>query len=469
MTPLLTFYGDDFTGASAVMEVLSFAGLPSIMFLDKPDPEILQKQPELKVIGVASVARAQSPDWMHKNLPPVFEALKEFRAPVMHYKICSTFDSSPEVGSIGTAIEIGSEIFEGDWTPLVVGAPAIYRYQAFGQLFATVDNKVHRLDRHPVMSVHPVTPMDEADLGIHLSRQTDKTVGVVDLAAMKSGRSDETIERLLRQGTEVMALDVVDDETLAETGRLIWQNRENSIFTVGSQGVEYALVEHWRATGVIEKHFSPPTLSKVGQIFVVNGSCSPVTASQIETAEKNGFAVINFNAVQALDPWTVQGEVERCLKKSLELLAQGRDVLVTTARGPDDPTVRNMPEFIRSTGAHPGDINARIGQALGQLVLEIRIRTKLPRIVISGGDTSGHALETMRAGALSIVAPLSPGAPLCRVHAQNQTAINGLEVTLKGGQMGDTNFFVRAKGEPENLTETDTRKEPGLENHGELS
>ena len=26
---LLTFYGDDFTGSSAVMEVLTFAGLPT--------------------------------------------------------------------------------------------------------------------------------------------------------------------------------------------------------------------------------------------------------------------------------------------------------------------------------------------------------------------------------------------------------------------------------------------------------
>ena len=35
--PLLTFYGDDFTGSSAVMEVTAFAGLPTVLFLESAD------------------------------------------------------------------------------------------------------------------------------------------------------------------------------------------------------------------------------------------------------------------------------------------------------------------------------------------------------------------------------------------------------------------------------------------------
>jgi uncharacterized protein YgbK (DUF1537 family) len=33
---LLAFYGDDFTGSSAVMEVMTFAGLPAVMFVEPP-------------------------------------------------------------------------------------------------------------------------------------------------------------------------------------------------------------------------------------------------------------------------------------------------------------------------------------------------------------------------------------------------------------------------------------------------
>ena len=58
--PLLTFYGDDFTGSSAVMEVLSFAGIETMLFLDVPDACTLEQYPNLKAIGVAGIARTKS-------------------------------------------------------------------------------------------------------------------------------------------------------------------------------------------------------------------------------------------------------------------------------------------------------------------------------------------------------------------------------------------------------------------------
>ena len=124
---LLAFYGDDFTGSSAVMEVMTFAGLPAVMFLQPPTPEQLRRFGHCRVIGVASVARAQPPAWMDEHLPPAFAALADLRAPVTHYKVCSTLDSSPEIGSIGRAIDIAVPILArtpdfSPWQPLVVAA-----------------------------------------------------------------------------------------------------------------------------------------------------------------------------------------------------------------------------------------------------------------------------------------------------------------------------------------------------------
>jgi 3-oxoisoapionate kinase len=162
---LVAFYGDDFTGSSAVMEVMTFAGLPAVMFVETPTSEQLERFRSYRAIGIAGVARAMPPSWMDAHLPGAFRALAALKAPVTHYKICSTLDSSPAVGSIGRAIDIGASIFGetpglANWQPLVVAAPAIGRYQAFGNLFAASGDGVYRLDRHPVMQRHPVTPMD---------------------------------------------------------------------------------------------------------------------------------------------------------------------------------------------------------------------------------------------------------------------------------------------------------------------
>ncbi len=89
---LLSFYGDDYTGSSAVMEVLSFAGLPTVLFLEPPSPSDLARFAAYRGIGVAGIARAQSPAWMDANLPGVFRTLAALGAPIAHYKVCSTFE-----------------------------------------------------------------------------------------------------------------------------------------------------------------------------------------------------------------------------------------------------------------------------------------------------------------------------------------------------------------------------------------
>ncbi|MEM7523506.1 MAG: four-carbon acid sugar kinase family protein [Pseudomonadota bacterium] len=446
MPPLLTFYGDDFTGSTAVMEVLTFAGAPTMLFLEPPTPAMLSRYPDLRAIGVAGVARSRDPAWMKAHLPPVFEALKALKAPVVHYKVCSTFDSSPKIGSIGAAAEIGAAIFDSSWIPLVVGAPAIGRYQVFGALFAGAGDGVHRLDRHPVMSRHPVTPMDEADLRLHLSKQTTLPVGVVDMAAMKSGRADAALAHCLSEGARIIGLDTLDDETLAEAGRLIQPPdpaAAAAVFAIGSQGVEYALVAHWRTIGVLPATHSPPSVAPVDQLFCVSGSCAPTTAAQIACAEAKGFAIIPFDAAAAVDDDRLAGEREGVLSQCLTACSEGRDVLVTTVRGPDDPAIARMNNAIETAGAKTGEVNDRLGAALGALVAEIHKRTGLPRAVIGGGDTSGHALTALDAAALSAIAPLAPGAPLCRLHSSS--AMDGFEVALKGGQMGPPEFFVQAK------------------------
>ncbi|MEL7150746.1 MAG: four-carbon acid sugar kinase family protein [Pseudomonadota bacterium] len=441
--PWLTFYGDDFTGSSAVMEVLSFAGINTMLFLGLPDAATLARHPDLQAVGVAGTARSQSPAWMKATLPGIFKGLNRLGAPLLHYKVCSTFDSSPEVGSIGVAADIGRDVLKPAWIPLVVGAPDIGRYQVFGNLFATAGDAVHRLDRHPVMSRHPVTPMAEADLLLHLSRQTAQASGVVDVRSMGAGHADRALADAVADGCSIVALDALDSASLECAGRLIDETRPG--FAIGSQGVEYALVAHWRATGRIPNEGRSSALHPVDQLFAVTGSCAQTTANQIAFAEAKGFAVLDFDATMVVETQALASETERLADMSLKLLSEGRSVLVTTARGPDDPAVTRMREAVAQSGINLSDANLRLGSALGHLVRVIRTKTGIKRVAIGGGDTSGHALTALEADALSAIAPLAPGAPLCCVHARHGADIDGLEITLKGGQMGAPDFFVKAR------------------------
>jgi uncharacterized protein YgbK (DUF1537 family) len=64
----------------------------------------------------------------------------------------------------------------------------------------------------------------------------------------------------------------------------------------------------------------------------------------------------------------------------------------------------------------------------------------LHRIGIAGGDTSSFAVRALGAWGLSYLAPLSAGVTVCRLHA-DRAELDGMEIMLKGGQMGDADLF----------------------------
>jgi uncharacterized protein YgbK (DUF1537 family) len=441
---LIAFYGDDFTGASAAMEVTAFAGLPTVLFLDVPTPAQLAEFADRRVIGIAGVARSKSPEWMDRNLPPVFELLCSIGAPIVHYKVCSTFDSAPHVGSIGRAIDIGKPIIGGSWVPVVVSDPGMGRYQAFGNLFAMAGSVGYRLDEHPTMSRHPVTPMDDANLARHLAKQTNKNIGLVDFVAVKRGKTDARLAAELQAGAEIVFLDVLDRETLQEAGRIIWENRGERLFGIGSQGFEAALVAYWQSAGLIPVESPLFRAGPVPRIACVSGSVSPVTAAQIAYAVENGFASIPLDATRAVDPTAWEKELERAADEAISALRAGRDPLVHTAAGPDDPAVAALRSAIAAANVRAEAVNERIGTGLGWILNRVLRDCRLTRVVAAGGDSSSYAASVLKIYALTAVAPLAPGSPLCRAHT-HEALPGGLEIALKGGQVGAPDFFCRAK------------------------
>jgi uncharacterized protein YgbK (DUF1537 family) len=426
--PLLyAYYGDDFTGSTDVLEALAAEGVASALFLSPDSLRHLQRFPGLQAIGVAGDSRSRAPEWMDARLPEIFGRLKAFGAPVTHYKVCSTFDSSPEHGSIGRAMDIGAAVFAPGFIPVVVGAPRLRRYVVFGNLFAAEGAEIHRIDRHPTMSRHPVTPMREADLRRHLAAQTPMQVGLVDVTALQGRLGEAVLERELAAGAGGVLFDGIDPQTLAEAGRLIWARAaQTPLFAVGSSGLTSALLAEWRRSGVIAAAPAPPAIAPAERLLVASGSCSPVTARQIERALADGFAGV------AMDPHRLaEGEAaDRYGAQALAALQAGRDVVLYSALGP-----------LQSGAAPAGEA---LGRRLGAMLRELVERSGVRRLLLCGGDTSSHAVQQLGAYALTWAGPLAPGAPLCRAHAETP-ALDGLELVLKGGQIGEADFLSRVK------------------------
>ena len=91
----------------------------------------------------------------------------------------------------------------------------------------------------------------------------------------------------------------------------------------------------------------------------------------------------------------------------LAAISAGRDPLLITASGPDDPAIGALNAAIKASGATTAMVNDRIGEGLGHALDQILQTAQLERAMVAGGDTSGHALQAMGIYALTAIAPLA--------------------------------------------------------------
>ncbi len=441
---LLAYYGDDFTGSTDAMEAMTAAGVPTVLFLEPPTPAMLARFPDVRCVGLAGSSRGRSPAWMDAELPPAFASLAALGAPILQYKVCSTFDSSPATGSIGRAIDLGVAHMSGRWTPMIVGAPRLKRYQAFGNLFTAVDGVGHRLDRHPTMSRHPVTPMHEADLRLHLHEQTARRIELLDMVQLRRTDVNTRVGALAGDDVPVVLIDVLDEETLLEAGRLVWERRGDGVFSASSSGLQYALAAYWRSQGLLPQQPSLPVADAVPAIAAVSGSCSPVTAAQLRWARANGFATERLQLPRALDLSEAEREIERCVDIAARAVRAGTSAIVFSAEGPDDPAVTGFEAIAAAAGIVRSEAARRVGATLAEVMRRLLDRVSLRRIVVAGGDSSGEVAGALGIDALSVAAGMAPGAPLCRVSSA-VPGRDGLEIVLKGGQIGSASFFASVR------------------------
>jgi 3-oxoisoapionate kinase len=429
--PALTFYGDSFTGSTDALEALASNGVASVLFLDMPDAARLKEFSHAAAIGVAGESRKRSPEWMSSHLPVIFKKLRAMKAPICQYKIGATFDSGPRVGSIGRALEIGKEVFGAAFVPIVPAAPHLKRYVLFSNLFAGAEEGIHRIDRHPTMSRHPATPMDESDLRLHLAKQTAGKLKSFDMLALSSLDADSHLDALLEDNPAGVIFDGASREALRKTAEMIWKRRPEACFVVGSSGFTHGMAVYWRGTGLVKMAYDFSDPGPVNRLIVMASSVSGVTERQICWALAHGFEGIHIDAAALCDGESAEAARGALLKLALRHLKAGKSVVLHRAPWP--------------AGGKDTAHQEEFGVQLGKLLRELLAQSGVKRAVVAGAEVASHAARELGIYALTMLAPIAPGAPLCRAYG-GEGGSNGLELVFKGGHIGAKDFFgaVRA-------------------------
>jgi uncharacterized protein YgbK (DUF1537 family) len=278
--------------------------------------------------------------------------------------------------------------------------------------------------------------MDEADLRVHLGKQTRKRIALFDIQKLSRPWPQVRLafKRVLAGQPDVILFDTLFPEQLAVIGRLMdgCASAERPLFSVGSSGVEMALTAHWNTSGAARRAVpAPQRVAPARQILVGSGSCSPVTSGQIAHALRAGFGEVALDPLQFGKAASSAAEIKRASELAAALLQSGRSVIVHTTR----------------QGSHAGlarklgrDTASVLGTGLGAVLRRAIELAGVPRLCIAGGDTSSYAARALGIQAVEMLAPLTPGSPLCVAHAPGSPTRH-LEVVFKGGQVGPEDYF----------------------------
>jgi uncharacterized protein YgbK (DUF1537 family) len=126
------------------------------------------------------------------------------------------------------------------------------------------------------------------------------------------------------------------------------------------------------------------------------------------------------------------------------LIEEGRSVILYSAVGPHDPAIDELRKVLSALGREATDSGRFIGMQLGRLSRDIMQASGLRRILIAGGDTSGYVTRELGITAMSYMCSIVPGGPLCSCSAED-IRIDGLQLSLKGGQIGGVDYFERVR------------------------
>ncbi|CAN7361295.1 hypothetical protein LJR153_002168 [Paenibacillus sp. LjRoot153] len=177
----------------------------------------------------------------------------------------------------------------------------------------------------------------------------------------------------------------------------------------------------------------------------MSGSCSPVTEEQIQHDLQAGFVGIRVPIIELIMSETREAARVKLQLEAQQWLSQGKHVMMYSATGPSDESIEAMRKVLAAEGIRAEDSSRLLGMALGSLAKELVRQLGIKRILIAGGDTSGYVTRELGVYAIECIATLDPGGPLCSAYA-NDPQFEGLELVLKGGQVGTANFFEKVAG-----------------------
>ncbi len=420
MSVLLGCIADDFTGGTDLAGMLVKAGMRTVLMIGIPQEPLAD---DVDAVVIALKSRTTPPAEAVAESLAALRWLQRAGARQFYFKVCSTFDSTPQ-GNIGPVAEALMSALDCPFSIACPAFPANGRTIYKGHLFV---GDVLLSDSG--MRQHPLTPMTDANLVRVLQAQVKGRVGLAEHAVVVQGAAalHSRFAALQAEGCTLAVVDALDNADLLCIGEAC---ADLPLVTAGS-GVALGLPQNFRRAGLLADGVVADRLPPSGGLrAVISGSCSLATQGQVAALRARHPTFI-------IDPLA---------------LARGDD-LVTVALDWAASRLKDGPVLISAT-ATPEAVQAvqqEIGvERAGTLVentlaaiAEGLIKLGVGQLIVAGGETSGAVVKALGIRGLRIGPEIDPGVPWTSAITGTVGA-RPLALALKSGNFGTPDFFLKA-------------------------
>ena len=193
----------------------------------------------------------------------------------IYFKVCSTFDSSPQ-GNIGPVIEALMDELHCDFSVATPAFPERWSHGLHGHLFVG-----HLLLSDTGIRNHPLTPMTDANL-VHFlqiaarSASPCRKVGLIDLKVGRrfARRNPAPNRSTASQGISIAIADAISNNDLLRLGAAL----SDAPLVTAASGLALGLPASWGFAPSLQSSRLPPAS---GRKAIVAGSCSTATNEQV--------------------------------------------------------------------------------------------------------------------------------------------------------------------------------------------
>jgi uncharacterized protein YgbK (DUF1537 family) len=413
----LLIIADDFTGALDTGVQFAACGA-NTRVVTSADYDFRQLEPEVQVLVMDAETRHLSPKEAYDI---VFDITKRAIAQNIPYLYKKT-DSALR-GNIGSELTAMLEAAGGNTLSFLPAFPKMKRWTKDG---------IHYIDDVPVeesvFGKDPFEPVTCSHIPQMIGNQSQVKVSVRTVWNRNNPTtwSDERNP----EEPELLVWDAETDEELETLGQYLYETDQMHL-TAGCAGFATVLPGLLGLNGERKSD-----INLVSKFLVICGSVNPITAAQLDYAEKNGFLRIRLKPEERLDTefWHSSRGQEK-LSQWKSLLTHHSCVIIDSN---DLPGQEDTMCYAKAHGLSLDDIRVRIATSYGYILKVLLDGGLESTLMITGGDTLLGCMEQLGVREMEPVCELAPGTVLSRFSLGQKKN----QVISKSGGFGEETLLI---------------------------